>query len=86
VLDNAQFVGELVGRLEERGIHVVQLTKLEILRALGIKGKAPATRVRKVVTTLFGDLGKTTDHEVDAVAAAFVGRMKFKQGAKGGAL
>lgn len=76
ILDNAQFVGEIVGRLEERGIDVVQLKKLEILRALGIKGKASAARVRRVVEALFGDIGKIGDHEVDAIAAAHVGQMK----------
>jgi Holliday junction resolvasome RuvABC endonuclease subunit len=75
ILDNAQFVGELVGRLEAAGVRVVQLDKLTILRGLGIKGKAPAGRVRKVVASVFGmDLPKRfTDHEVDAMAVAYVG-------------
>jgi Holliday junction resolvasome RuvABC endonuclease subunit len=73
-LDNAQFVGEIIGRLEEKGFRVVQLTKRQVLSALGIKGKAPATRVRKVVESLFGSLGNLTDHEVDAIAVAWAAR------------
>jgi Holliday junction resolvasome RuvABC endonuclease subunit len=76
ILDNAEFVGEIIGRLEERGERVVRLKKNEILRALGLKGKAAATRVRATVNALFGDVGPISDHSVDAVAAAFVGSMK----------
>jgi Holliday junction resolvasome RuvABC endonuclease subunit len=73
--DNAQFVGEIVGRLEAFGARVIQLKKLEILRGLGIKGKASATRVRQVVGAILGLklTSRFSDHEVDAMAVAIVG-------------
>jgi Holliday junction resolvasome RuvABC endonuclease subunit len=78
VLDNAQFVGEIVGRLEAWGAIVFEVKKLEVLRGLGIKGKAPAGRVRRVVGSIFGEeLPKRfTDHEVDALAVAYVGSLR----------
>jgi Holliday junction resolvasome RuvABC endonuclease subunit len=78
VLDNAQFVGEIVGRLEAADVQVVQLKKLEILRGLGIKGKASATRVRQVVGAILGLklTSRFSDHEVDAMTVAIVGAMR----------
>jgi Holliday junction resolvasome RuvABC endonuclease subunit len=78
-LDNAEFVGELKGRLSERGLEVALVTKRECLASIGATGKASAARVRKIVAALFGGVKLTNDHQRDAAIAAWCARQRARK-------
>jgi Holliday junction resolvasome RuvABC endonuclease subunit len=78
-LENAQFVGEIIGRLETAGFTVIEVTKREALNAIGCKGKAPASRVRRCVEALFGSTKGMSSHAVDAAAAAWAAKTKLRK-------
>jgi Holliday junction resolvasome RuvABC endonuclease subunit len=74
-IKTAQFAGEIIGKLEDRGIEVIQIEKAQANAAIGLKrGKeAGAKLVRATVERLFHGVHLANEHEIDSVAVAAAG-------------